>query len=104
MTREHCINNERKRIVAKDLGILLSGRDLKDIIIIDNKPSSYLFNFENGIPIKNFMGDKTDKELSLLTNYIKAKLLYAEDVREVIKKDFLDPKFLQDKKREFNIK
>ena len=49
------------------MSLLLSGRDIKDIILIDNKVCSYGLNFENGIPIKDFMGDKNDKELLYLT-------------------------------------
>jgi TFIIF-interacting CTD phosphatase-like protein len=51
---------------VKDLNILNGGRDLKDIIIVDNKVGSYSSHLENGIPIKSFMGDPTDNMLSSL--------------------------------------
>ena len=58
--RDQCINNEKLKVMVKDLELLLGNRDLKDIVIIDNKATSYLLNIENGIPIKNFVGDKSD--------------------------------------------
>ena len=54
--REHCTfyNN----VFVKDMSRL--GRDLKDVIILDNSPISYLFQPENGMAIKNWYDDKTD--------------------------------------------
>ena len=43
----------------KDLKKL--GRDLKDIIIVDNSPLSYSFNQENGLPILAWFDDKNDR-------------------------------------------
>lgn len=87
----------------KDLSLLMSGRSLKDIILVDNKVCSYLINIENGIPVKNFLGDKSDNTLQMLTRYLKEKLLEAEDVREVIKKDFMDQDKINDKKFQYNL-
>lgn len=82
------------------MGLLLSGRRLEDIIIIDNRVCSYGFDFENGIPIKDFMGDKNDRELIYLTNYIKKNFIHnCPDVREVIRRDFIDPQKLNAKKK-----
>lgn len=81
----------------------MSGRTLKDIILVDNKVCSYLINIENGIPVKNFLGDKNDNTLQMLTRYLKEKLLEAEDVREVIKKDFMDKDKINDKKFQYNL-
>jgi CTD small phosphatase-like protein 2 len=82
--REQCLINEKNKIFIKDLSLLLSGRNIEDIIIIDNRVCSYGFDLSNGIPIRDFLGDKTDKDLVFLTNYIRTKLLNAKDVREVI--------------------
>ena len=41
---------------VKDLMILLSGRTLEDIVIVDNKIESYASNLENGIPITDYLG------------------------------------------------
>lgn len=39
------------------------GRDLKDIIILDNAPVSYLFHPSNAIPITSWFNDTNDTEL-----------------------------------------
>ena len=103
LSREHCLHIEKHRVFVKDLSLLLSGRDLKDIIIVDNRTLSYVINLENGIPIKDFYGDKSDKEMHLITKYIQEKLLGAPDVREVLKKDFLDHKVITEKRKLYNI-
>ena len=79
--REHCtfINNT----FVKDLKKL--GRDLKDIIIVDNSPFSYSFHPHNGLPILSWFEDKNDKEL---LNIIPILLFLSnvDDVREYIPK------------------
>ena len=54
--REHCsyINNN----YVKDLTKL--GRNLKDIIIVDNSPLSYSFHPNNGLPILSWFDDYND--------------------------------------------
>ena len=47
--REHC--TVYKKMIIKDLSKL--GRDLKNVIIVDNCPTSYLLQPENAIPIPN---------------------------------------------------
>lgn len=42
-------------IFIKDLVFL--GRDLKDVIIIDNSPNSYAFQSENALPISSWYGN-----------------------------------------------
>ena len=73
--REHCtlINNT----FVKDLKKL--GRDLKDIIIVDNSPLSYSFHPENGLPILSWFDDKKDKELYNITPL----LIFLSDVKDV---------------------
>ena len=73
--REHCtlINNT----FVKDLKKL--GRDLKDIIIVDNSPLSYSFHPENGLPILSWFEDKNDKELYNITPL----LIFLSDVKDV---------------------
>ena len=41
-------------MLIKNLDVLLSGRTLKDIVIIDNKSSNYYEHLLNGIPIKEY--------------------------------------------------
>ena len=79
--REHCtlINS----VYVKDLKRL--GRDIKDIVIVDNSPLSYLLNPENGLPILSWFDDKNDKELYNIIPILDF-LAEVHDVREHIKK------------------
>jgi TFIIF-interacting CTD phosphatase-like protein len=74
-------------VYVKDLMILLEGRHLEDMVIIDNKMESYASNLENGIPITDYLGQDEDEMLEILERYL-LKMQYAQDVREVIVKDF----------------
>jgi RNA polymerase II subunit A small phosphatase-like protein len=46
---------------VKDMSKL--GRPMKDSIIIDNSPTSYLLQPENGMPILSWYDDKKDDKL-----------------------------------------
>jgi len=50
--------------------ILLQGRRIEDIVIIDNKIESYASNLENGIPITDFLGQEDDEMLEMLEHYL----------------------------------
>ncbi len=65
----------------KDMAWL--GRDLKEIILLDNSPISYLFQPENGMPIKNWYDDRSDTELSCYVPILE-KLAYVDDVRKYL--------------------
>ncbi len=67
--------------------ILLEGRRLEDMVIVDNKIESYASNLENGIPITDFLGQDEDDMLEILERYL-IQLQDKEDVRKVILKDF----------------
>ena len=79
--REHCtlINTA----FVKDLTRL--GRDMKDIIIVDNSPVAYALNQYNGFPIQSWFEDKNDTELLKIIPILEF-LSYVPDVREYIKK------------------
>ena len=79
--REHCtlINTA----FVKDLNLL--GRDVKDIIILDNNPTAYSLNHYNGFPIKSWFDDKNDDELLKICPILEF-LSYVPDVRDYIKK------------------
>nr|GFB62228.1 Dullard phosphatase domain, eukaryotic [Tanacetum cinerariifolium] len=49
---------------VKDLSNL--GRDLRNVLIVDDKHRSYKLQPENGIPIKRFIDDLHDDELKKL--------------------------------------
>ena len=79
--REHCtlLNSS----FVKDLKKL--GRDLKDIIIVDNSPLAYLLNSDNGLPILTWFDDRNDQELYKITPVLEF-LSGVPDVREYIGK------------------
>ena len=79
--REHCtlINTS----FVKDLKRL--GRDLKDIIIVDNSPISFALNPDNGLPILSWFDDRNDRELINLIPVLEF-LSEVDDVRDFIKK------------------
>lgn len=57
--RDSCANLNGSYI--KDLSYL--GRPLNSVIIIDNSPTSYLFQPRNAIPITSWFDDQADREL-----------------------------------------
>ena len=72
------------RIKIKNLEILTKGRDLRDIVLVDNRSENYCFQPQNGIPIRDFNGEENDRALPQLTDFLLTKILPADDVREVI--------------------
>ena len=54
---------------VKDLSLL--GRDLSKTIIIDNLFESFYDHPDNGILIENWYDDMEDKELFVLTGFLK---------------------------------
>uniref|UniRef100_A0A7E4UXU4 protein-serine/threonine phosphatase n=1 Tax=Panagrellus redivivus TaxID=6233 RepID=A0A7E4UXU4_PANRE len=57
--REACVYYEGNYI--KDLDKL--GRDIRDVIIIDNSPASYAFHPRNALPCKTWFDDPHDQQL-----------------------------------------
>lgn len=92
--REHCtyMNNA----FVKDLSRL--GREMTDVIIVDNSPIAYLLQPENALPILSWYDDMTDRELPRLGNVLE-RLAYEDDVRKIVKRiivnNELDPKLEQ---------
>ena len=74
--REHC--SFYNSIFVKDMAVL--GRPLKDIIIIDNSPSSYLFQPENALPSISWYESQEDKQLFDFIPLLR-ELSKVEDVR-----------------------
>lgn len=60
------------------------GRNLKDSIIIDNSPASYMFQSENGLPILSWYEEKNDTALFELIPVLKL-MSKVDDVRSIIK-------------------
>jgi len=59
--------------------------DLKDVIIVDNNPKSYLMHPLNGLPILSWYEDKEDNNLKLITKLL-IFLSKVDDVRKYIPK------------------
>lgn len=79
--REHCTyyNNA----FVKDLTRL--GRNMTDVIIVDNSPIAYMFQPENAIPCVSWYDDMSDTELDRIATILE-KLAYEDDVRKIIRK------------------
>ena len=69
--------------VAKDLRLL--GVDLASIVLLDNTPSCYSLQPDNGIPIKSWVGDEDDRELLRLLPFLVDEVAPAKDVRAVVR-------------------
>lgn len=82
--RQHCV--VVNGCVCKDLS-MFTGVELKDILICDNLLTSFCLQLDNGVPIKTWTGDKDDKELVYLMDYL-AKLATVADVREANRQIF----------------
>jgi len=79
--REHC--DLKDKSFVKDLSKV--GRDMKDIIIVDNTPGCYRLNKHNALPIVSWFEDPDDSELSKMIPLLQ-KLAKVTDVRHYIKK------------------
>lgn len=87
--REHC--TFFNGIFVKDLS--RTGRQLKDQIIIDNSPVSYLFHTQNAIPITSWYDDMIDRELYKLIPILEA-LSKTDDVRPFLQQIVHDDRVL----------
>lgn len=78
--RDHCTlyNNT----FVKDLSVL--GRDLKNVIIVDNSPTAYMFQPENAIPILTWFDDMKDTKLFELAVVLEL-MASVKDVRDVVR-------------------
>lgn len=66
----------------KDLSII--PRNIKDIIIVDNLPESYLHHPDNGLPIPSWVGDPEDEAFDKMLTILQI-LKRADDVRPLIR-------------------
>jgi CTD small phosphatase-like protein 2 len=76
LTREFCYqmpkpNAPDQSYYLKDLRVMLDGRKLNEMILIDNRAIGFAgVHLTNGIPIKDYEGDRKDTELWGLTDYL----------------------------------
>lgn len=76
--RKQCRKYE-ENIYLKDLRVL--GREMKDIIIVDNAPYAFVLQIDNGYPIIPFTNNKDDKELTKLADYLLTDIQNIDDIR-----------------------
>ncbi|KAF9184164.1 hypothetical protein BGZ51_003528 [Haplosporangium sp. Z 767] len=67
--------------LSKDLSVI--GRDLKNTIIIDNSPASYIFHQTNAVPISSWFNDPHDTELLDLIPFL-ADMTVVDDVNPIL--------------------
>lgn len=67
---------------VKDLSEL--GRDLKCVVIVDDNPNSYMLQPRNAVPVRPFVDDLEDRELSKLVSFFKGSD-YFHDMRDAVK-------------------
>ncbi|CAG8608842.1 4868_t:CDS:2 [Acaulospora colombiana] len=77
--RESCYNHKGNYV--KDLSQL--GRELRETIIIDNSPASYIFHPTNAVPISSWFNDPHDTELLDLIPFLE-DLTTVDDVMVVL--------------------
>ncbi|BFZ64035.1 hypothetical protein YB2330_005173 [Saitoella coloradoensis] len=77
--RESCFNHQGNYV--KDLSQL--GRDLRDVIILDNSPASYIFHPSHAVPISSWFNDMHDTELVDLIPFLE-DLTGVGDVGQVL--------------------
>jgi TFIIF-interacting CTD phosphatase-like protein len=76
-----------KEYSFKSLDMLCSNRNINDLIIVDNSVKCFALSLRNGIPITDYKGTNSDKELIYLAKYLHT-LAHVKDVRTQIKQDF----------------
>ncbi|GLJ22344.1 hypothetical protein SUGI_0420620 [Cryptomeria japonica] len=100
--RDSCLSN--KDGYVKDITGL--GKDLKNIIIVDDNAASYKLQPENAFPVKHFSGDLNDRELCRVKDFSMIAAA-SSDVRETIRiylamsgSNNLEYEFLRGRQRE----
>jgi CTD small phosphatase-like protein 2 len=73
-------------VYVKDLRIL-TNRNLKDVVLVDNSAYCFAYQMENGIPIVSWYNDRDDSELVELMQYLSG-LGKVQDVRIVNRETF----------------
>lgn len=81
--RESCVFHKGNYV--KDLSKL--GRELPQVIIVDNSPASYIFHPENAIPCASWFDDMNDRELLDLIPLLE-QLSQADAVYRLLKETF----------------
>lgn len=75
--REHCL--DLGNVFVKDLSKL--GRDLSQVVIVDNSILSFGYHLSNGILIPSYFGQNFDTELDILGNILSQ--IVSQDIDDV---------------------
>ncbi|CAG5126003.1 unnamed protein product [Candidula unifasciata] len=78
--RESCVFHRGNYV--KDLSRL--GRDLNQVVIIDNSPASYIFHPENAVAVSSWFDEMNDSELLDLIPFFE-RLAHADNVYTTLK-------------------
>jgi RNA polymerase II subunit A small phosphatase-like protein len=78
--RESCVFHRGNYV--KDLSRL--GRDLSNVVIVDNSPASYIFHPDNAVPVASWFDDMSDTELMDLLPFFEG-LAKVDNVYTVLK-------------------
>eukprot|EP00753_Platysulcus_tardus_P018152 PLAT6742.2.p1 GENE.PLAT6742.2~~PLAT6742.2.p1 ORF type:complete len:271 (+),score=137.19 PLAT6742.2:950-1762(+) len=81
--RDSCLCVEGNYL--KDLNVL--GRDLRQVVIVDNSPHAFAYQVDNGIPIESWYDNPHDEELMRLLPLLE-RLHDAPDVRPIVRSTF----------------
>lgn len=79
--RDSCRETEPGRFV-KDLA--LTGRGLDQVVIVDDNPNAYALQPDNAIPVKPFVDNLGDAELSKVARFFEVAGLF-EDLRDAVR-------------------
>jgi len=83
LTRRHCSKVEGVLDDVKDLSVL--GRDLKNVIFVDDRATSYHLQPQNAFPIQSWIGeDSEDKTIFIILFFCLLNADSTTDVRERI--------------------
>lgn len=81
--RDSCVNTEGNFL--KELSVL--GRDLKYTMLVDNSPSAFSYQIDNGIPIISWFDDNEDTELLKLLPLLM-ETVKTDDVPAYLRRKF----------------
>jgi CTD small phosphatase-like protein 2 len=77
--RESCMHVDG--YYFKELSVL--GRDLSQVVIVDNAPQAFAYQLQNGIPIRSWYDDDDDTELLSVYAFLES-LVGVQDVRPLV--------------------
>ena len=89
--RENCAEYANN-VYIKDLRVL--GRDMRNVIIVDNAAYAFALQLENGYPITPFYNCKEDDEIYKLSQYLE-KIQNSDDIQAENRMKFKLTKLLE---------